>query len=141
LSGTQPEHSRYGVVVRAKLRKKGAEHETDCAYYRGDGRRFGVRNNAQDANLSRRIGDRGDRSLSASASATTASSSADGELPGWIDGPGGRDLPASTTAATSAAAGAAFGRTRLILKSRRKSAGRHSEASHDAESCPLSTED
>ena len=51
---------------------RGEANETDCAYYRGYGRRLGLRNNTQDPNLSRRIGDRDDRALSATAAASTA---------------------------------------------------------------------
>jgi hypothetical protein len=92
-----------------------------------------MRNYAQDADLSRRIGDLGDHPLSASASAAPTAAAADGQLSGWDLGPGGNDVPASTAAAASSAAGAAFRRTRLILCGRRKCAGRHSASFRDAE--------
>jgi hypothetical protein len=82
-----------------------------------------VRNYAQDANLSRRIGHRGDHSLSASAATAPTAAAADGQLSGWNDGPGRRDVPGSAAAA-SPAAGAAFRRTRLIFSGRRTCAGR-----------------
>jgi hypothetical protein len=74
-----------------------------------------MRNNAQDANLPGRFGDRGDRALPAAASAaaaTSASAADDDELSGRIGGPGGRDLSGSATTAT-ASAGAPVWRTRL----------------------------
>jgi hypothetical protein len=92
-----------------------------------------MRNYAQDANLSRRIGDRGDHSVSASASAAPTSAATDGQLSGWNDGPGGHDMPGSAAATASPAAGPAFRRTRLVLCGRRKCAGRHSASSPDTE--------
>jgi hypothetical protein len=96
-----------------------------------------MRNHAQDANLSRRIGDRGDHSLSASASAAPTSAATDGQLSGWNDGPGGHDMPGSAAATASPAAGAAFRRTRLILRGRRTCAGRRFAAYRVADSCPV----
>ena len=93
-------------------------NETDCAYYRGYGCRFGVRNDAQDPNLSRRVGHRVGCALSATAATAAASTAADGQLSGWIDGPGGSDLSAAATAATATAAtpDTPIRRTRLISK-------------------------
>lgn len=78
-----------------------------------------MRDNAQDANLSRRIGDRRGNAVSASTAPTASSAPAGGELSGRIDGASGLNLSRS---AATAAATAARG-TRLILKGRRKSAG------------------
>jgi hypothetical protein len=83
-----------------------------------------VRDNAQDANLPRRIGDRRDSALStatSTAAAASSSSASDGDLSGRIYGPRGRDLSGSATASTD---GAPFRRTRLIFNGRRESAGR-----------------
>ena len=82
-----------------------------------------MRNNAQDPNLSRRIGDRGDGALSASASAAPATAAACDKLSGRIHGPGGNDLSASAATTTAATSGAPLRRTRLIFKGRRASAG------------------
>jgi len=72
-----------------------------------------MRNHAKDANLSRRIRGRGNRSMSASAA--PASTATAGNLSGWNDRPGGRDLSGSAAAASAATAGTAFGRTRVIF--------------------------
>jgi hypothetical protein len=79
-----------------------------------------MRNNAEDANLPRRIGNRGVDAVSAAATATSTATAADSELSGRIDGPGGRDLSGSRTAATATAASTQVRRTRIILKGRRK---------------------
>lgn len=73
-----------------------------------------MRNNAQDANLPRRVDNRGDGSLPSATAASATAASATGDLPGWIDGPGGRDLSGPATA-TAAASGTSVGRTRLNL--------------------------
>jgi hypothetical protein len=75
-----------------------------------------MRDNAQDTNLPRRIGDRRGGALSAAASAASAaatSAATDGELFGRIDGPRGFDLPGSATTSTPRPP---LRRTRLRLK-------------------------
>ena len=84
-----------------------------------------MRNDAQDPNLPRWIGDRGDPALSTPAAAATASTPADGDLSGRVDGPGRRNLSSSAAAAAASTPGAPVRRTRLIFNGRRKSAGRH----------------
>ncbi len=62
---------------------RGEANETGRAYHRGYGRRFGLRYNAQDSNMPRRIGDSDERALSAATAAAAAAAttpSADGEL-------------------------------------------------------------
>jgi len=62
---------------------RGEANETGRAYHRGYGRRFGLRYNAQDSNMPRRIGDSDERALSAATAAPAAAAttpSADGEL-------------------------------------------------------------
>ena len=62
---------------------RGEANETGRAYHRGYGRRFGLRYNAQDSNMPRRIGDSDERALSAATAAAPAAAttpSADGEL-------------------------------------------------------------
>ena len=123
------EHSRQGIVVRTKLSEREKADETACAYCRGYGRCFGMCNHAQDPNLSRRIGDRHGLALSASASAAAAAPAADGELPGWVDSPGWRDLSCSA-AATAAATRAPFRRTRLTFKAGAEAPASPTAASH-----------
>jgi hypothetical protein len=91
-----------------------------------------MRNDAEDPNLSGRNSGRDRRAVPAASTAAATAATADGELPGRIDGSGGRDLSASSATASSATSGAAFRRTRLIFDGRRKSAGRHRFAHHPA---------
>jgi len=81
-----------------------------------------VRDNAQDANLPRRIDGPREPALPAAAAAAPSSSASDRELPGRIDGPGGDELSASAAAA-AAATGAQVRRTRLIFGAGAKCAG------------------
>lgn len=74
-----------------------------------------MRNNAQDPNLPRRICDRGDRALSAAAPTTAATATADGDMPGWIDGSDRGDLPDSAATSAATATSAALRRTRLTF--------------------------
>ena len=88
------------------------KNETDCANHRGHGRSRGVRYNAKDANLPRRVDSPCDRTLPAASAASPSSSASDRDLPGRIDGSGRDKLPASAATAATAA-GAQVGRTRL----------------------------
>ena len=113
-SGTLP----LGHRCLDEIIVKGRKNETDCANHRRHGRCLGVRDNAQDANLPRRIDGPREPALPTAAAAAPSSSASDRELPGRIDGPGGDKLSAS--AATAAAtAGAQIRRTRLNLRGRR----------------------
>jgi hypothetical protein len=78
-----------------------------------------VRIDAQDADLPRRIDDRGRPALSAASAAASSAATADGELSGRIDGPGRRDLSDPAAATTAATARAPVRRTRLNLHGRR----------------------
>ena len=51
----------------------------------------------------------------AATASTATTAAADGELPGWVDGPGWRDLSCSTAAAATTTR-APLRRTRLIFK-------------------------
>jgi hypothetical protein len=62
-----------------------------------------MRNNAQDADLPRRIDGSGDTALPAASAASSTSSASDGDLPGWIGAAGRLDLPNSASAAATAA--------------------------------------
>jgi len=118
--GTQPQGHRF----LGGITSEGEANDTLCAGCRGDGRRFGMCDNAHDPNLPRRNGGRDDVALSAAAAAATSSAAPDDDLSGRIHGPGWRDLPGPAAAARAAASGSAFWRTRISLDGRRKSAGR-----------------
>jgi hypothetical protein len=74
-----------------------------------------MRNNAEDPNLPGRNSGRDGRAMSAAPAAAAATAATDGELSGRVDGPGWCHLP-GPTAAAAAAAGASFGRTRLVFR-------------------------
>lgn len=91
-------------------------YESVCASCRRDRIAFGLRDNAGDANLPRRIPGSGWDALSAASSSSTASTD---DLSGWNDGSGGHGLPNSATAAAAALAASvpkSRGRTRLSLR-------------------------
>jgi hypothetical protein len=92
-------------------------NETDCAYYRGHGRSLCMRDDAQDADVPRRIDGPRDTTLPAPTAATATSSAPARHLPGRNDGSGRHELPASAAAA-AATAGAQVRRTRLNLRGR-----------------------
>ena len=75
-----------------------------------------MRNDTEDADVPRRIGDRRGDAVSAAAASPAASASAAGRLPGWNDGPGRRDLPGPAASAAATPAGAPLGRTRISAK-------------------------
>jgi hypothetical protein len=89
------EHCRYDIVVR-KNYPRGEANETDCAYYRGYGCRFGMRNDAQDPDLPGRVGDRLGCALSATAAATTAAAAAPDNVSGWKNRCGRHGVSSST---------------------------------------------
>ena len=64
-----------------------------------------MRNNAKDANLSRRIDGSGDATLPAASAASPATSASDRELPGRIDGARRDQLPGSAATSTAATPG------------------------------------
>jgi len=110
--------------------REGEANEIYCANHGGDdGGSCGLRNHAQNADLPRRVGDRRGHPLSTATAAAAASSAADGELSGRIDGPGRRDLSGSAAATAAPAPGASLRRTRLNRNGRRQGAGRHLAAS------------
>ena len=77
-------------------------NETDCAYHRGHGRSLGMRNNAKDTDLPRRIDGCGDAAVPAASAATASAATADEDLPRWVGDPGGYALPGSSAAAATA---------------------------------------
>jgi len=83
-----------------------------------------VRNNAQNPNLPRWIGGRGNGPVSAPATTSASAAAADGELSGRIHGRRGSDLP-SSAAATASTSDPPFGRTGLILKGRRTASAQY----------------
>jgi hypothetical protein len=97
-------------------RKKERPHETDCASGCGDGRAFGLRDDAEaarDADLRGWIANSSRSALPAASAATSASAAAADGLPGRNDGLGRHGLPA---AATASADTEAVWRTRLIAQ-------------------------
>jgi len=80
-------------------------NETDCAYHRGHGSSLCMRDDAQNADVPRRIDGPRDTTLPAASAASPAASAPGGHLPGRNDGSGRHELPASA-AATAATAGA-----------------------------------
>ena len=60
-----------------------------------------MRDNAQNPNLPRRVGDRGNGPLSTPTTASASTAAADDELPGRIDGRGRRGLSSTAAAAST----------------------------------------
>jgi len=93
-----------------------------------------MRDYAHDSDLPGRNRGRDDCALSAATTTTAPAAAADDHLSGRIHGSGRGDLSNPAAAPGTAASGAAFGRTRLILGGRRKCAGhplaRDSHPSH-----------
>ena len=62
-----------------------------------------MRNDAEDANLPRRIDGRGYAALPAASASATSAASADADLRGWLGNSGGFALPGSSATSASAA--------------------------------------
>ena len=75
-----------------------------------------MRDHAQDSYMSRRVGNSDDRALSASASASSATTPAAGHLPGRYDGSRGHGLPGSASASAATPLHKTSRRARVIFK-------------------------
>ena len=108
------ERCRNDFVGAPALPEWRTGNEEILAYRDGDCGAWGLRVDAEDADLPRRIAGRGRPALSAAAGASAASASAaaaSDDVPGWIDGPGRYRLPGP-----AASAAAELGRrTRLSI--------------------------
>ena len=78
-------------------------NETDCAYHRGYGRSLGMRNNAQDTDLPRRIDGCCNSAVPATSAAPATAAASDANLPGWVGDPGSDGLPAPSASAAATA--------------------------------------
>jgi len=109
------EHRLYGIVVRQSY-PRGEANDTDCAYYRRYGCRFGMRNDAQDPDLPRRVGDRVGCALSATPAASTTTAAAADSVPEWKHRSGRHGLSSSTASAAAVRSAAARESWRKGLK-------------------------
>jgi hypothetical protein len=98
------ERCRNDFVGAPALPEWRTGNEEISDYRDGDCGAWGLRDDAEDADLPRRIAGRGRPALSAAAGASATSASAaaaSDDVPGWIDGPGRYRLPGPAASAAA----------------------------------------